>query len=197
MVAVTQGLPLPIDQGCIRNAQFFCQHAYRFIAGHQKTNRLLLKLSCVSLSTIAHHCHFPTAWTNCPPNRGRLSLSADWPLEFGISLVLGAWDLELLWVVGYLVIGYFYSLPAAAMNGFNSCIRRANNSSDTCCAPSLQASAGLGCTSMSNASAPIATAPLHIAITRSALPAPWLGSITTGECDSFLRIGMVERSSVL
>ncbi len=83
------------------------------------------------------------------------------------------------------------------MNGFNSSINRANSSSVNCCAPSLHASAGFGCTSISNASAPIATAPLHMAITRSARPAPWLGSITIGECDSFLMIGMVERSSVL
>src|SRR5438477_2216806 len=90
-----------------------------------------------------------------------------------------------------------YSRPAARINGRSSSISYLNTCNETCCAPSLQASAGFGCTSISKASAPIATAPLHMAMTKSALPAPWLGSITIGHCDSFLIIGTVERSSVL
>src|SRR5205823_5602884 len=68
-----------------------------------------------------------------------------------------------------------YSLPAAKMIGRNSFIISANTSKETCCLPSLQAFEGSGCTSMSSASAPMATAPLHIALTKSARPAPWLG----------------------
>jgi|GEM_PF-2341061 len=82
------------------------------------------------------------------------------------------------------------------MNGFNSFISFANMSNDICCAPSLQASAGLGCTSINNASAPMATAPLHIAATRSARPAPWLGSTTIGQCDSRLMMGMADQAGV-
>src|SRR6266581_4610654 len=89
-----------------------------------------------------------------------------------------------------------HSRPAARISGRSSLIIWAKISRETCCVPSLQASAGLGCTSMSKASAPMATAPLHIALTRSARPAPWLGSITIGQCDSCLMIGMVERSKV-
>ena len=88
-------------------------------------------------------------------------------------------------------------IPAAAMNGCNSSIKRANPSKVSCCAPSLQASAGLGWTSINRPSAPMAAAPLHMETTRSARPAPWLGSMMMGQCDSFLMIGMVERSSVL
>jgi hypothetical protein len=65
-----------------------------------------------------------------------------------------------------------HSRPAAAISGRKSRISCANTSSETCCAPSLHASAGLGCTSINSASAPMATAPLHMAATRSARPAP-------------------------
>ena len=65
-----------------------------------------------------------------------------------------------------------HSLPAAAMNGFNSSINLAKPSSVSCCAPSLQASAGLGWTSISSPSAPIATAPLHIAVDQIRPPHP-------------------------
>src|SRR5207249_2747273 len=84
-----------------------------------------------------------------------------------------------------------YSLPTAEMSGCNSFISCANSSSEICCVLSLRASDGLGCTSIKSASAPIATAPLHMAMTRSARPAPWLGSITIGQCDSCLMIGVV------
>src|ERR1041385_7425900 len=100
-------------------------------------------------------------------------------------------------VGGHQEPGLGYSRPAAAMNGFSSSINLAKPSNDTCCAPSLQASAGFGCTSTRSASAPMATAPLHMAVTRSARPAPWLGSITMGQCDSFLITGIAPRSSVL
>ena len=43
---------------------------------------------------------------------------------------------------------------------------------------------------MRRPSAPIATAPLHIARTRSARPQPWLGSMMTGRCDSCLMMAM-------
>ena len=65
-----------------------------------------------------------------------------------------------------------HSLPAAKMIGRSSFIIWAKISNDTCCFPSLHALEGSGCTSISNASAPIATAPLHIAFTKSARPAP-------------------------
>ena len=84
----------------------------------------------------------------------------------------GSWSQCTIWQSWRLSMNLCYSRPDARMKGRNSFMSCEKISSETCCVPSLQASAGFGWTSMSRASAPMATAPLHIAITRSARPAP-------------------------
>src|SRR5579875_1914700 len=88
-------------------------------------------------------------------------------------------------------------LDQSSIYGSNSCIMEANWSGLRDCAPSLKAFSGCGCTSTINASAPIATAALHKAGTRLRLPVAWLGSKTTGRCDSSFNTGMAVMSQVL
>src|SRR5213594_4081996 len=63
--------------------------------------------------------------------------------------------------------------------------------------PSQRAHSGLEWTSISNPSAPAATAALDIGATRFHLPVAWLGSTITGKWDNSFRVGTAAKSRVL
>jgi hypothetical protein len=74
VVTVAQCLPLPVEEGNIRNAQFLSQVFGRLFAGHQQPPGHRSKLRCIGLSS--HAIYFPIALTVCPPNRGNRSTYA-------------------------------------------------------------------------------------------------------------------------
>ena len=73
---------------------------------------------------------------------------------------------------------------------------RRRSPSGSACGPSQRASSGFGCTSTMIPSAPAAAAASDIARTSPRRPAAWLGSTTTGRCESSLSTGTACRSSV-